>query len=449
YICGNPPYVGATVKPPKDADEASKSRMKEEAEARKADLERLFAGLTTKWKSLDYVSGWFLKAVQYGQHTASTAALVTTNSICQGQQVAILWPIIFRLGAEIEFAHTNFKWTNLAKNKAGVTCVIVGLGRSGRPNRTLYSVSDSGEPMSQEVENINAYLIAGANIEVQSRRTPPTGRMSIEAGGKPVEGGYLLLSMQEKNQLLLEVPEASHVIKRVFGANEHAKGLVRFALWFHDDDLDLIAKHSALASRVEGVRKMRLDSPKDATIASANMPHKFQEVKQSGDEIVTLIPTLTAEKREYIPASLEPAGTIITNLAFGQFDGPLSDLAIIASRIHFVWIAAICGKFKTDYRYSNTLGWNTFPVPKLTEQNKADLTRCAEDILLAREAHFPATIADLYDPETMPENLRHAHDRNDEVLERIYIGRRFKNDTERLEKLFDLYTKMTGGKAAA
>jgi hypothetical protein len=344
YICGNPPYVGATVKPPKDADGASKAQMKEEAEARKADLERLFAGLTTKWKSLDYVSGWFLKAVQYGQHTASTAALVTTNSICQGQQVAILWPIIFRLGAEIEFAHTNFKWTNLAKNKAGVTCVIVGLGRSGRPNRTLYSVSDSGEPLSQEVENINAYLIAGANIEVQSRRTPPTGRMIIEAGGKPVEGGYLLLSMQEKNQLLLEVPEASHVIKRVFGANEHAKGLVRFALWFHDDDLDLIAQHSALASRVEGVRKMRLDSPKDATIASASMPHKFQEVKQSGDEVVTLIPTLTAEKREYIPASLEPSGTIITNLAFGQFDGPLSDLAIIASRIHFVWIAAICGK---------------------------------------------------------------------------------------------------------
>jgi hypothetical protein len=423
--------------------------MKEEAEARKADLERLFAGLTTKWKSLDYVSGWFLKAVQYGQHTASTAALVTTNSICQGQQVAILWPIIFRLGAEIEFAHTNFKWTNLAKNKAGVTCVIVGLGRSGRPNRTLYSVSDSGEPLSQEVENINAYLIAGANIEVQSRRTPPTGRMIIEAGGKPVEGGYLLLSMQEKNQLLLEVPEASHVIKRVFGANEHAKGLVRFALWFHDDDLDLIAQHSALASRVEGVRKMRLDSPKDATIASASMPHKFQEVKQSGDEVVTLIPTLTAEKREYLPASLEPSGTIITNLAFGQFDGPLSDLAIIASRIHLYGSQPFVENLKTDFRYSNTLGWNTFPVPKLTEQNKADLTRCAEDILLAREAHFPATIADLYDPDTMPENLRHAHDRNDEVLERIYIGRRFKNDTERLEKLFDLYTKMTGGKAAA
>jgi hypothetical protein len=443
YICGNPPYVGATVKPPKDADEATKARMRADAEARKADLESLFSGITNKWKSLDYVSGWFLKAVQYGQHTSSSAALVTTNSICQGQQVAVLWPIIFRLGAEIEFAHTSFKWSNLAKNKAGVTCIIVGLGRSGRPNRKLYSISDVGEPLSQEVVNINAYLIAGANIEVQSRRTPPNGRVTIEAGGKPVEGGHLLLSMQEKEHLLLELPQASRVIKRVFGANEHAKGLVRYALWFNDDDLKLIAQNPALARRVEGVRRMRLDSPKDATIASANMPHKFQEVKQSGDEIVTLIPTLTAEKREYIPASLEPAGTIITNLAFGQFDGPLSDLAIIISRLHFVWIAAICGKFKTDYRYSNTLGWNTFPLPALTEKNKADLTRCAEDILLAREAHFPATIADLYDPDAMPADLREAHERNDEVLERIYIGRRFKNDTERLEKLFELYTKMS------
>lgn len=194
---------------------------------------------------------------------------------------------------------------------------------------------------------------------------------------------------------------------------------------------------------------MRLDSSKEATIESAKNPHRFQEIKQTGDEIVSLIPTITAEKRMYIPAGLEPAGTIITNLAFAQLNAPLRDIAIITSRLHFVWIEAVCGQLETRIRYSNTLGWNTFPLPKLTEQNKADLTRCAENILLAREAHFPATIADLYDPEAMPEDLRRAHEENDEVLERIYIGRRFRNDTERLEKLFELYTKMTGKKAAA
>jgi hypothetical protein len=449
YICGNPPYVGATVKPPKGADAATRARMKAEAEARKADLERLFSGITSKWKSLDYVAGWFLKSVQFGQSTSCKSALVTTNSICQGQQVATLWPIIFRLGAEIEFAHTSFKWSNLAKNKAGVTCIIVGLGRSKPLNRLLFSLSDTGEPLLQEVPNINAYLIPGPNIEVQALRRPPAGRVPVEAGGKPVEGGQLLLSVEEKNALLATAPGASKLIKRVFGANEHAKGLVRYALWMSDDDLEFIEQCPPIMDRVEKVRTMRLDSPKDATIASARSPHRFQEVKQSGNEIVTLVPTITSEKREYIPAGLEPRGTLITNLAFAQMDAPLRDLAIINSRLHFVWIQAVCGQLETRIRYSNTLGWNTFPLPKLTEQMKADLTACAENILLAREAHFPATIADLYDPEAMPENLRRAHEENDETLERIYIGRRFKNDTERLEKLFELYTKMTGkGKAA-
>ena len=161
-----------------------------------------------------------------------------------------------------------------------------------------------------------------------------------------------------------------------------------------------------------------------------------------------IVPKVSSESREYLPVGLLPPGSIITDLAFASFDAPLWNMALIASRLHLVWIGTVCGKMKTDFRYSNTLGWNTFPVPLLTEQNKADLTRCAEDILLAREAHFPATIADLYDPETMPNNLRHAHERNDEVLERIYIGRHFKNDTERLEKLFELYTKMTAADKA-
>ncbi len=159
-----------------------------------------------------------------------------------------------------------------------------------------------------------------------------------------------------------------------------------------------------------------------------------------------VVPSVSSERREYLPAGLVDERTTLTNLAFALYDAPLWNMALIASRLHLVWIGTVCGKLETRYRYSNTLGWNTFPVPPLTEKNKSDLTACAEAILLAREAHFPATIADLYDPEKMPENLRAAHDRNDETLERIYIGRRFRNDTERLEKLFEMYTRMTSKK---
>jgi hypothetical protein len=198
---------------------------------------------------------------------------------------------------------------------------------------------------------------------------------------------------------------------------------------------------------------MRLQSTKQATQTGAQWPHRFDERRQTGEEAVIAIAAISSENREYLPCGLLPKGTIITNKCFAIFDAPLWNMALIASRLHWVWIGTVCVRMRTDFSYSNTLGWNTFPVPKLTEQNKADLTRCAEDILLAREAHFPATIADLYEVKDgenkMPENLRHAHERNDEVLERIYIGRRFKNDTERLEKLFELYTRMTGVKVAA
>ncbi|MEQ1517813.1 MAG: type IIL restriction-modification enzyme MmeI, partial [Usitatibacteraceae bacterium] len=180
----------------------------------------------------------------------------------------------------------------------------------------------------------------------------------------------------------------------------------------------------------------------------ANKPHRFKQVFES-KYAVLIIPRHTSENRDYLPTDIFSSDTICSDSAMAIYDPPLWCLSVLSSKLHMAWIATVCGKIKTDFRYSNTLGWNTFPVPTLTEQNKVDLTRCAEDILFAREAHFPATIADLYDPKDMPDNLRRAHDANDEMLERIYIGRRFKNDTERLEKLFELYTKMTKPKEAA
>ena len=238
-------------------------------------------------------------------------------------------------------------------------------------------------------------------------------------------------------------------VKPIFGSAEFINGKVRYALWITDSNLEMVGQNSEILKRIDSVKQMRIASTKEATRVMANASHRFGEVRQSGEETVLVVPSVSSESREYLPVGYMPKGTLISNLAFGVFDCPLWNMALIASRIHLVWIATVCGKLETRYRYSNTLGWNTFPVPTLTDQNKADLTRCAEDILLAREAHYPATIGDLYDPETMPDNLRQAHERNDEVLERIYIGRRFKNDTERLEKLFDMYAKMTDKKGKA
>jgi hypothetical protein len=194
---------------------------------------------------------------------------------------------------------------------------------------------------------------------------------------------------------------------------------------------------------------MRADSPLDSTQEFADRPHRFVYLAGQSRNHTIGVGGVSSETREYLPVALFDTRAILSNLAYALYDAPIWSIALIASRLHLVWIATVCGKLETRYRYSNTLGWNTFPVPTLTDKNKADLTRCAEDILLAREHHFPATIADLYEPESMPDDLRQAHERNDEVLERIYIGRRFKNDTERLEKLFELYTKMTALVATA
>jgi hypothetical protein len=430
YICGNPPYLGSTW----------------QTDEQKADLQAIFANRAKNWKSLDYVAGWFMKAADYGTKTNAAAAFVSTNSICQGQQVPILWPLVFSTGNKIAFAHTSFKWANLASHNAGVTVVIVGLSSQNKTLRRLYSIASGGKSDAvdvKDVEHINAYLVAGADVMVEKASRPLSEQAEMSFGNKPVDGGNLLLSREEVNALSLTLEQHARFIRRIYGSAEFIRGLERYCLWIEDRNLDEAMRITAIRQRIEGVRAMRLASPKSATVETADVPHKFGEARQTGKEMVIIVPSVSSEARDYLPVGYSHQGTIVSNLAFALYDASLWNMALIASRLHLVWIGTVCGKLETRYRYSNTMGWNTFPVPLLTEQNKADLTACAEAILLAREAHFPATIADLYEPDNMPENLRHAHERNDEVLERIYIGRRFKNDTERLEKLFELYTKMT------
>ena len=435
YICGNPPYKG------------SQTQSKEQ----KADLASVFDPYGISSKQIDYVGGWFMKASAYALHTPAEFAFVSTNSICQGRIVPILWPKILETGTVIRFAHTSFKWANLASHNAGVTVAIVGLSRDQSRSRHLYDLAADGQTVVRQANNISPYLTVGDDIVIKGQRTSIVGLTEMAFGNMPVDGGNLLLTTSEVARLGLTADERYTFVQRIYGSAEFIRGIVRYCLWIGDKDRERALSNEAIKSRVEAVEAMRLASPDDGTQNMADRPHQFREMYRGKDHTL-ILPGVSSETREYLQVGLLDSRSIVSNLAFALYDAPLWNLALIASRLHLVWIATVCGKLKTDYRYSNTLGWNTFPVPTLTEKNKTDLTRCAEDILLARESHFPASVAELYavkDGESkMPSNLRAAHERNDEVLERIYIGRRFRNDTERLERLFDLYTKMIAGAGA-
>ena len=433
YLCGNPPYLGS----------------KWQTDKQKSDLAVCFDGRVKGWKSLDYVAGWFMKAAEYQAVTQSVSAFVTTNSITQGQQAAILWPTIFATGHEIVFAHTSFKWANLASHNAGVTVVIVGISNSiGRP-KGLYSLSDTGEMVIKEVQHINAYLIAASDAIVRPSLKNLSGLPEMARGNSPTDGGHLILGRDEVEDLGLSDHARREFIKVFVGSRELIVGIPRRCIWIEDDRIEIAAREPAIRERINRVRSFRKGSKKRATVKAANWPYRFDERKPIPVSKIICVPVVSSENRPFLPASLLPHGTIVSNKAFTMSGEELWPLAIVCSRLNLAWVAAVCGKLEMRYSYTNTLGWNTFPVPVLTEKNKADLTRCAENILLAREVHFPATIADLYDPDSMPDNLRAAHNHNDEVLERIYIGRRFRNDTERLEKLFEMYTKMARNGAAA
>jgi len=426
FVCGNPPYKGGT----------------EQTKDQKNDMSIVFSEYSTVWKSLDYVCGWFFKFAKFSQSMNSSCAFVSTNSIAQGEQVARLWPLIFNLNLEITFAHTSFKWANLAAHNAGVMVVIIGIGRKN--SRALLIEHDSEETSVQrEVDNISPYLVAHKNTIIAAESKPISSITEMVNGSKPADGGFLILTQNDAVLFINEEPEAQPFIRRFVGSADSIQGNRRFCLWILEKELAKVKKIKNIYERISSVKDFRQKSKKELTQKGASTAWAFQQVRQQGNERIILVPRVSSESRPYLPISLFQEGTIVGDGAFALYDAPLWNFAILCSKLHLVWIATVCGRLKTDFRYSSTLGWNTFPVPKLTEKNKKDLIRCAEDILLAREVNFPSSLADLYDPEVMPEELRRAHERNDEVLERIYIGRRFKNDSERLEKLFEQYTKMT------
>ena len=423
YICGNPPYIG------------TKYQTKED----KSDLARVFSGSSIKVGNADYVLGWLKKAAEIVSNQDSTSfAFVTTNSIFEGEQAEILLWILDDYNLDIQHAHTAFKWSNNATNNAGVTCCICQV--VAKPISGRRTISDGAN--LRLAGNIGPYLVEMPRLVIKKASKPISDVREMSYGSMSNDSNFFTLSESRYNEALDRNPRNQQLLRFAVGGAEFVRGLVRRTLYVppkYELDED---QRSYFSDIFDSVRKYRQASKRDATARLANIPHLYAEPRHS-DGTRVFVPQILSERREYVTAGLLGELELAIAPHMQIVDGGPLELSLISSRLHLMWVATVCGKLETRLRYSNSLGWNTFPVPKLTEKNKEDLTRCAEDILLAREAHFPATIADLYDPEKMPADLRAAHDRNDETLERIYIGRRFRNDTERLEKLFELYTKMT------
>jgi hypothetical protein len=422
YVFGNPPYLGG-----KKQDATQKQEMKDVANGR------------YNHKNLDYICAFFAKAVDSIAHF-SGVAFVTTSSLNQGIHIPAFWPFVLSGGAKIAFCYEPFKWSNNASKNAGVYCTIIGL-LNDLKNRTPYIYFDGGK---RSVNHINPYLVSGPDNIVQGRSSPVSNLSKINTGNQAADGGYLFLTSEERSRIISVLPKAKRLIRRVSGTSEFFDGRVRWCLWIDDEDLSLAHKVQEVNQRIESVRKFRISGGEVAQTLTSR-PHQFR-YRNTAQRFGMIVPQVSSETREYIPSGIFGSDLVVTHKAHAIFAPTIVDIAVFNSRLHFIWAKTLSGRLGNGLSYSSNLSWNTFPVPLLTGQNKTDLTRCAEDILLAREHYFPATIADMYDPDRMDSEfplVRQAHDRNDEVLERIYIGRRFKNDTERLEKLFELYTKMT------
>ncbi|WP_269613294.1 class I SAM-dependent DNA methyltransferase [Prochlorococcus marinus] len=425
YICGNPPYVG----------------LSSQTDDQKADLKALFEGRSKYLKSFDYVMGWFFKANEYIQNNDSKVAFVSTNSICQGQLVPMFWPLILKNDIKIFFAYTSFKWSNLAAKNAGVTVVILGLSKELRRKYQLFGIGKDGKTLEKLVENINPYLVPAKDIYIEPIAKNPTDRPSMIYGNKATDGGNLIVSQEEARRMVREEPLVEYFLKPYFGSAEFINNTSRVCIWVDDNERIEANQLSCLNDRFNSVAKFRSLSKAKETRQAAEFGYRFRQIQGRPGETAIIIPRVSSEMRAYIPVGLLSKGAIISDSAFAIYEPQLWAFAILSSRLHMTWVSVVCGKLETRLRYSNTLGWNTFPLPFLTEKNKIELSRCSENILLARENYFPTSISQLYDVNQMPDDLLNAHKQNDEVLERIYIGRCFKNDTERLEKLFQLYVK--------
>jgi hypothetical protein len=425
-ILGNPPYLGNRY----------------QQASQKVEIRQTCNGISNSG-NLDYIACWFVKAAKYINSSSNTkAAFVSTNSICQGSQVELLWPYIFSLGVEINFAYQTFRWTNNARNVAAVHCVIICLSKLTSKPKRLYS-----NELIQVVENINGYLANGRNVIVKKINRPISPRPKMDSGSKATDGGHLILSGEEKDKLLSENPLANVFIKKIYGAQEFIKGTERWCLWIKNADLQLALSIPEISERVTKCKIFRLESSKLATQRKAEVSHQFDEVKHL-DKPSIIVPTVTSERRDYLPIGYLNENQIVIAPNNAIYNSELYIFGIISSKMHMVWIRAVAGRLKSDYRYSSALCYNSFPIPKLNEDQVSELEEKSLRVLGAREVCSDKTIAQLYDPEIMPDELKNAHSEVDKSVDRIYSNKSDLNDDTRLLILFDLYEKMTGGQNA-
>lgn len=419
YIIGNPPYLGARLQ---DTEQ-------------KADMSIVLNGIKG-YNNMDYIVCWFYKAADYIKALNAKVALVTTNSICQGEQVALIWPHIFSNNIEIDFAHQSFKWTNNAKGNAGVSVIIVGLRNISKSPKYLFK-----DNLQKLAKNINPYLLDASNVIVIGRSKSLSKFPEMSFGNMPNDKGFLLLSEEEKDDLVNNHDNARKYIKQFSGGAEFVRGIKKYCLWIDDNALQDAYKIPKIQERINRVEIHRLSSKREATRNLAETPHQFGEIRhQNTDSII--IPATSSERRDYIPIGFLNDETIISNSAMAIYNAEPWLFAIVTSRMHMVWVRAVGGKLETRYRYSAKLCYNTFPFPDISTKQKENLNLYVFAILDERAKHSGKTMAWMYNPDTMPNGLKQAHQELDEAIEKCYRLQPFKNDTERLEYLFKLYEEM-------
>jgi hypothetical protein len=425
YIVGNPPFVGK----------------KEQNAEQKTDMALVFKDIDGAGV-LDYVTGWYVKAVTFiKENPAITAAFVSTNSITQGEQVGVLWSWMLQQGVQIHFAHRTFRWSNEGKGVAAVHCVIIGFGLDKPKKREIFDYPDiNGVPQTIKAKNINPYLVDAPNVVIPTRRTPLCNAPEMIKGNEATDGGYLVLDMDKKEKLLAECPLAECWISSFLGGDDFLNGGKRWCLWLKGFDPGLLHLFPPIQERVEKVRSFRLASPKQATVGKAAVPWLFGEDRQPTAGNYIVIPKVSSERREYMPLGFESYQTIINNTLQFVPNGTLYDFGVLSSVMHMAWMKTTCGRMKSDYQYSINVVYNNFSWPeKLTVEQQQAVTDKAQKVLDVRKNHNGQTLAWMYNPETMPDDLKKAHAGLDAAVDAAYGYTGGKDDAERVAFLFGLY----------
>ncbi len=427
-ILGNPPFVGYSL----------------QSKSQKEDMLNIYVDENGKpYKKagkIDYVAAWYFKASQYMQGTKVRCALVSTNSITQGEQVADVWkPLYDRFGIHIDFAHRTFRWDSESNQKAHVHCVIVGFScAENNKGKSLFT----GERL-QLAENINPYLIEAPDLFIESRKTPLADVPEMIYGNKPTDGGFLLLTPEEREVALAKEPQIAPCIRQIYGATEYINGKLRYCLWLNNVSPALIKNSKFIRERVLKVRDFRLDSSKKATQESANTPTLFQEIRQP-DTTYIIVPCHSSENRRYIPMSFINPDIIVNNAVQIIPHATIYDFGILTSNVHMAWMRAVAGRLEMRYRYSKDIVYNNFPWPTPTDKDRAAIEKTAQAILDARALYPDSSLADLYDPVTMPPELLKAHRANDKAVMQAYgFWGKLNSESECVAELMKMYEKLT------